>query len=176
MLHRQSWFDRRVTLEVFLPIWITITVGMALVSYFSLQIQGSLNPIGAFHGVAATGLPTAAFVGLLVFCNMKRRVIDVVRFMAWSTLAFFFGMSLCSCNYRWEQLPQYQPLYKAVAGVGFLVSFFVLGVTWIWGVNKWGHGREARRRRAEGRCVVCDYDLYMLTTDRCPECGTNCNE
>ena len=49
------------------------------------------------------------------------------------------------------------------------LAMFVLAILPVMAWKRRHHERD-RRRREQGLCVVCGYDL-RATTDRCPECG-----
>lgn len=55
---------------------------------------------------------------------------------------------------------------------GMTVNTVVYGATWWLILSAFGLLR-ARRRRKRGLCSACGYSLHSLTSERCPECGTD---
>ena len=57
-----------------------------------------------------------------------------------------------------------QFLFSTAAGIAFISGYVMR-----WPINP---VLRARRRRAAGLCVWCEYDLTRNVSGVCPECGT----
>ena len=88
---------------------------------------------------------------------------------------FGWGYEYLSPHVLWQKWD-----YLAVESVGDPLGSIVIVHLWpifaLWLIaTLWFTLRQLRkvsRRRQEGRCVKCDYDLTGNTTGVCPECGT----
>src|SRR5690242_578672 len=90
---------------------------------------------------------------------MPRLAVQAVNVVAVASLSLCAALCARGVEVRWP---------VAVGGL------LVLPIGWAVGLGWWGYRRQRVlvRRRAEGRCLACGYDL-RATPGRCPECGTH---
>jgi len=63
----------------------------------------------------------------------------------------------------------FSPLFKTVGSPSLLAAILMLAAALAW--HSWRRLRAHELAMARLNCPQCGYDLRLLTTNRCPECG-----
>ncbi len=91
----------------------------------------------------------------------------------WRSRAIVYSLAYCAVPYvgAWQVFASWtwSEFWPILMLNTLTVIPFVIGAAWL-ASRPWKRRRD--RRKAEGKCQTCGYDL-RASKDKCPECGTS---